>query len=260
MLNIYSVAQAQAKILRRDRALEPDVPPAVKAGILRVFKEPLSPEAAVRRILQDIRQRGDTALWEWTARIDGVRLESLFVDQEAISAAASRLPTDLLSALHLSATRIRAFHSQQPIRSWMTADGQLGQRIVPLQRVGVYVPGGTAPLPSSLLMGAIPAQVAGVKEIIVATPPGKDGNVPDVILAAAHLIGIETVIPLGGAQAVGALAFGTESISRVDKIVGPATRFLPLPNNRCTASSALMGCTAPPKLPWSPMRRPIQPG
>lgn len=228
MLNIYSVNQAQKTILRRDRALEPDVPSAVKAGILRVFKEPLSPEAAVRRILQDIRQRGDTALWEWTARIDGVRLASLFVEKEEINAAATRLPSDLLSALRLAAERIRAFHSQQPIRSWMTADGQLGQRIVPLQRVGVYVPGGTAPLPSSLLMGAIPAQVAGVKEIIVATPPGKDGNVPDVILAAAHLIGIETVIPLGGAQAVGAMAFGTESISRVDKIVGPGNLFVTL--------------------------------
>lgn len=245
MINIYTAAQAERAILRRDRALEPEVPPGMRAAMLRLFKEPLSPEAAVRRILQDIRQRGDTALWEWTARIDNVRLDSLFVAPEEISAAASRLPTDLLDALSLAVGRIRAFHQQQPIRSWMSEDGQLGQRIVPLQRVGVYVPGGTAPLPSSLLMSAIPAQVAGVPEIIVATPPGKDGRVPEVILAAAHLIGLETILPLGGAQAIGAMAFGTESVPRVDKIVGPGNLFVTLAKQQVYGMVGIDGLYGP---------------
>ncbi|HUM70806.1 MAG TPA: histidinol dehydrogenase, partial [Chloroflexota bacterium] len=114
--------------------------------------------------------------------------------------------------------------------NWTTTDmgGRLGQRVTPIQRVGVYVPGGTAPLPSSLLMGVIPAQVAGVPDIVVATPPGRDGHVPDVILAAAAITGVETIYTLGGAQAIGALAFGTESIPHVDKIVGPGNLFVTL--------------------------------
>ncbi len=142
-----------------------------------------------------------------------------------IETAVSRIPANLRAALQLAADRIRIFHEHQPVASWETnaLGGRLGQRVTPIRRVGVYVPGGTAPLPSSLLMSVIPAQVAGVTEIVVATPPGREnGKIPDVILAAAHLAGIETIYTLGGAQAIAALAFGSESIPRVDKIVGPA--------------------------------------
>lgn len=145
--------------------------------------------------------------------------------------AVSRIPTDLKEALELAADRIRDFHQRQPLPNWETSEmgGIVGQRVTPIQRVGVYVPGGTAPLPSSLLMSVIPAQVAGVPEIVVATPPGRgDGRIPDVILAAAAIAGIDTIYTLGGAQAVAALAFGSESVPRVDKIVGPGNLFTTL--------------------------------
>ena len=147
----------------------------------------------------------------------------------------------------LAAGRIRAFHALQPVQSWTTdtLGGRLGQRVSPLGRVGVYVPGGTAPLPSSLLMSAIPAQVAGVAEIVVATPPGRDGRVPPVILAAAAAVGIETVYPLGGAQAVAALAFGTATIPRVDKIVGPGNLFVTLAKQQVFGLVGIDGLNGP---------------
>ncbi len=230
MIQIYTVSEAQRTILRRDMAFEPDVPEGVKAGIRRVFGEELPPHSAVSRILSDIRQRGDVALRYWTHQIDGVQLETFVVTEAEIETAVSIIPADLLQALQLAADRIRQFHSYQPLPSWTTDQmgGRLGQRVTPLRRVGVYVPGGTAPLPSSLFMSAIPAQVAGVKEIVAATPPGKDGRISAVILAAAHLAGIQTIYKLGGAQAIGALAFGTATIPRVDKIVGPGNLFVTL--------------------------------
>lgn len=231
MIQIYTVEKAQQTILRRDMAFEPEVPDGVKAGIRRVFGEDLTPGTAVSGILADIRQRGDTAVLHWTHKIDGVQLEQLLVSQEEIETAVSVTPPDLLQALQQAADRIRTFHSHQPLPSWTTETlgGKLGQRVTPLRRVGVYVPGGTAPLPSSLLMSAIPAQVAGVQEIIVATPPGKEnGRIPPVILAAAHVAGIRTIYKVGGAQAIGAMAFGTASIPRVDKIVGPGNLFVTL--------------------------------
>jgi histidinol dehydrogenase len=143
----------------------------------------------------------------------------------------ARIPGDLANALRLAASRIRQFHSHQPLPSWSTGSmgGRLGQRVTPLRRVGVYVPGGTAPLPSSLLMSVIPAQVAGVKEIVVATPPSRsEGQIPEVILAAAQIAGIETIYKLGGSQAIAALAFGTQTIPRVDKVVGAGNLFVTL--------------------------------
>jgi histidinol dehydrogenase len=195
-----------------------------------VFGEELSPEGAVRRLLTAVRTGGDTALREWTERIDGVVLDSLMVSESEVETAVSRTPPDLYEALEFAASRIRAFHECQPLPNWTTdtLGGRLGQRVTPIRRVGVYVPGGTAPLPSSLLMSVIPAQVAGVPEIIVATPPGRDGNINDAILAAARIAGVETIYKLGGAQAIGALAFGTERVPRVDKIVGAGNIFVTL--------------------------------
>ncbi len=231
MLTIYSVKEAQTHILRRETALEPHVPPALQAGIERIFGAAMTPETAVAHLLKEVRQKGDTALFEWTERIDRVKLASLQVDKRELETAVTRIPADLLEALQLAADRIRTFHSHQPVASWTTTEmgGILGQRVTPIKRVGVYVPGGTAPLPSSLLMSVIPAQVAGVKEIVVVTPPGKkNGRIPDIILAAAHIVGINTIYTLGGAQAVAALAFGTETVPQVDKIVGPGNLFVTL--------------------------------
>ena len=230
-MKIYTTSEAKQSILRRETALEPDVPPALQVGMRRIFGADLTPETAVSQILTDVRQRGDAALRAWTSRIDGVTLTDFAVSKHDLATAVNQIPADLVSALEKSAARIREFHSYQPLPNWTTKrlGGLLGQRATPINRIGVYVPGGTAPLPSSLLMSVIPAQVAGVKEIVVATPPGKqDGAVSNVILAAAHIAGIDTIYTLGGAQAIAALAFGTDSIPAVDKIVGPGNLFVTL--------------------------------
>lgn len=230
MIEIYTKVEAQQTILRREMAFEPEVPSALQARLDELFGVGATPDTAVATILRSIRQQGDTAVRHWTAKIDRVELARFAVDKEELATAVSRIPADLAGALRFAADRIRQFHSYQPLPNWTTTEmgGRLGQRVTPIQRVGVYVPGGTAPLPSSLLMGVIPAQVAGVPDIVVATPPGRDGRVPDVILAAAAIAGVETVYTLGGAQAIGALAFGTESIPCVDKIVGPGNLFVTL--------------------------------
>ncbi len=230
MIKIFSVPEAQASILRREMALEPAVPPALQASLDRLFGRGATPETAVSHILRDVRQKGDAALRDWTLKIDGVQLAGLLVGGLDRESAGQRLSASLYEALGQAARRIRQFHELQPLPNWTTHEmgGTLGQRTTPIQRVGVYVPGGTAPLPSSLLMAVIPAQVAGVPEIVVATPPGKDGKVADVILAAAQICGIETIYTLGGAQAIAALAFGTESVRRVDKIVGAGGLFTTL--------------------------------
>jgi histidinol dehydrogenase len=230
MIQIYTVAQAKVRILRREQALEIVVPEGLQAGIRRVFGEDLSPEAVVGRLLTAVRQGGDAALREWTQRIDGVALDSLVVSEAEVETAVAQTSPDLYQALELAADRIHAFHECQPLPNWTTETlgGRLGQRVTPIRRVGVYVPGGTAPLPSSLLMSVIPAQVAGVPEIVVVTPPGPDGQIAGVILAAARIAGVETLYKLGGAQAIAALAFGTESLPRVDKIVGAGNIFVTL--------------------------------
>jgi histidinol dehydrogenase len=167
---------------------------------------------------------------DWTRRLDGVKLPSVLVSREEIDAAYAETPVAVRDALELAAARVRAFHEKQKPKSWIDwqDDSALGQRIVPLARVGVYVPGGTAPLPTSLLMAAIPAQVAGVGEVVVATPPMKDGHVQVVTLAAAKIAGVSQVFAMGGAQSIAGLAFGTGSVARVDKIVGPGGLFVTL--------------------------------
>lgn len=231
MIAIYDSPATGARILtRRTMQTAEDVPEVVLASIARVFGEPLTPEAAVARLLADVRARGDVALVEWTQRIDGVKVEALEIPKAEWEAAYRSLDPALGEALERSAERIRDFHARQPIEDWTTnaMGGMLGQRLVPLERVGLYVPGGTAPLPSSLLMGAIPARVAGVDEIIVCTPADRTtgtGRPGPLILAAAFVAGVDRVFALGGALAVGALAYGTGSVPRVDKVVGAGGLF-----------------------------------
>lgn len=231
MIEILDVEQAKRTILNRENALDVAVPPRLAASIERMFGETLTPEQVVGRILADVRAGGDAALRGWTEKIDGVALGELAIPTAEIAAGAARIDEALYAALQTAAGRIRQFHAQQPLPNWTTnaLGGTLGQRATPIERVGVYVPGGTAPLPSSLLMSAIPAQVAGVSELVVVTPPGPHGyDIPDVMLAAAQVVGIDTIYTLGGAQAIGALAFGTETVRRVDKIVGPGNLFVTL--------------------------------
>ena len=226
---IEGLAAAREHISRLRREQDADPPPAVARRLREVFGRDISPEEAVARIVDDVRLRGDPALDDYALRIEGVRPASLAVDPGALEAAYRALAPGLRDALHLAADRIRAFHQQEPRQSWLAWDeegGALGQTLRPLDRVGVYVPGGTAAYPSSLLMSAIPAQVAGVGEIVVATPPGPRGTGLEAILAAARVAGLDRVFLVGGAQAVAALAYGTQTVPKVDKITGPGNAYV----------------------------------
>ena len=247
-LRIYELDEARESILKRRSLRDYDVPPRLAESLAALFGEPTTPEEAVRRIIRSVRERGDAALHEWNKRIDGVELESLAVPPERIRAALEAIPAEVADALRFAAARVRAFHEKQPLTGWLdaNAEGALGQLVRPVQSVGVYVAGGTAPLPSSLLMSVIPAQVAGVAEIVVTTPPGRpDGNVPDVILAAAAICGVERVYRVGGAQAVAAMAYGTESVPRVAKIVGPGNLFVTLAKQQVFGDVGIDGLPGP---------------
>ena len=211
------------KILRQRGMLGDVVSPALLARIEKTFGEALTPEQAVARILADVRARGDVALRDWTRTLDRVDTQTVVISQAEIDAAYAETPRAVREALELAAARIRAFHEKQKPTSWLDWHDQaaLGQKFTPLARVGIYVPGGTAPLPSSLLMAAIPAQVAGVREIVVASPP----RIAPAILAAAKIANVLRVYAMGGAQSIAALAFGTESVARVDKIFGAGGLF-----------------------------------
>ncbi len=175
-----------------------------------------------RQIIEDVRRRGDAALFEYTSKFDRAKLTSLEVSRSQIKRAYREVDAKLVSALKLAAERIRAFHQMQKERTLRTyTHGKTGWLVRPLERVGVYVPGGTASYPSTVLMTAVPARVAGVKEIILATPPGKNGRVAPATLVAADIAGVDRIFAIGGAQAIAALAFGTESVPKVDKICGP---------------------------------------
>jgi histidinol dehydrogenase len=186
-------------------------------------------EQTVRQIVNDVRRRGDAAVHEYTEKFDGVKLTSLEVDKAQIDRAYQEVDKELLAALKLAAERITAYHMEQ--KKALLRDSKnknLGWLVRPLERVGVYAPGFQAPLPSTVLMTALPAKVAGVKEIILVTPPGKQGSVSPITLAAAAVAGIDRVFSIGGAQAVAALAYGTESVPRVDKVCGPGNIYVTL--------------------------------
>lgn len=183
----------------------------------------------VRAILLDVRQRGDEALRDWTEQLDRFRPDLLAVTPQAVQTAWDETTPELKDILGEAADRIRRFHSFQIERSW-TTDAEpgicLGQKVTPLDRVGIYVPGGKAAYPSTVLMNVIPAQVAGVRDIALFTPADQNGNVNSLVLAAAKMLGITEIYRLGGAQAVGAMAYGTQSIRSVDKITGPGNAYV----------------------------------
>jgi histidinol dehydrogenase len=250
MIPILKGIEAGRDKLSRARTLDDKtITPALADKIRAAFGQDLTAEQAVSRIIAEVRARGDDALREWTTRLDGVDLPRSKVSDEEIDAAVEETPAAVREALQCAANRIRAFHEKQKPRSWLerTRDGgALGQIIQPLQRVGIYVPGGSAPLPSSLLMAAIPAQVAGVGEIVVTTPPSRDGqHVAPVILAAARIVQIENVFSVGGAQAIAALAYGTRSIPRADKIVGAGGLFTTLAKRQVFGTVGIDGLYGP---------------
>lgn len=190
-------------------------------------------EATVRSIIEDIKARGDEAVFEYTKKFDRAEIagSNFQVTEEEIRAAYKEVPPELLDVVRKALVNIRAFHEKQKQNSWITTTEKgtiLGQKITPMQRVGVYVPGGKAAYPSSVLMNIVPAKVAGVEEVIMTTPCNAEGKVNPVVLVAANEAGADRIFKVGGAQAIAALAFGTESIPKVDKIVGPGNIFVAL--------------------------------
>ncbi len=184
---------------------------------------------AVLHIIEEVRRDGDAALLRLTEKYDRVALPRLAVTEEEFAEAYRALDPDVLDALRQAIANVRDYHERQMRESWMTTKESgtiMGQLILPLERVGLYVPGGTAAYPTSVMMNAVPALAAGVKEIVMTTPPGKDGKVNPAVLAAAAELGIREVFKVGGAQAIAALAYGTETIRRVDKITGPGNAFV----------------------------------
>ena len=183
----------------------------------------------VAEIIKNVRENGDKALFEYCEKFDKAQLSSLAVTKEEIDEALSLVEPEFLEILEKAAKNIRKFHSRQVRNSFIINDEDgvvIGQKIIPVDRAGLYVPGGTAAYPSTVLMDAIPAKIAGCREVVMVTPPTKDGKVNPVILAAAHVAGIDRIFKVGGAQAIAALAYGTQSIPKVDKIVGPGNAFV----------------------------------
>ena len=186
-------------------------------------------ERTVSDIISDVRARGDEALFEYCKRFDGAQLDDLAVSKEEIDEAFESVDAEFIEILGRAAANIRKFHEKQVRNSFIINDEDgvvIGQKIIPIDRAGLYVPGGTAAYPSTVLMDSIPAKIAGCREVVMVTPPSRDGKVNPVILAAAKIAGVDKIFKLGGAQAIAALAYGTESVPRVDKIVGPGNAYV----------------------------------
>lgn len=248
MLPKYDLTTAREGILKRIPFDETPAPPVVQQRITALFGEPLSAAQAVARIVQDVRRDGDAGLRKWAERLDGGAPAGFAVSPGEMSQALADLPTDQRDALALAIERVRRFHQAQPVTSWITnaLGGTLGQYVRPIRRVGVYVPAGSAPLPSSAVMSVVPAQAAGVAQIALAAPPQRaTGRVAPIILAAAAMLGIEEMYAIGGAQAIAALAFGTQSIAAVDKIVGPGNLFVSLAKRQLYGVVGIDGYAGP---------------
>ncbi len=248
MIRILDVTTAQQTILRRTPWDELAVPPALLDRLAHTFGEPITPEAAVRRILADVRSQGDAALIEWSQRVDGVTPPTLVVEPDLVRAAYEKVDPTVIAAMRHAVARVKRFHRRQPSLSWIhnDAEGTLGQLVRPIDRIGIYIPGGSAPLPSSLIMTATPARVAGVPFVAVISPPQRDSGLPHpTILVAADIVGVDAIYVGGGAQAIGALAFGTESIARVDKIYGPGSLFTTLAKRQVFGIVGIDGLPGP---------------
>ncbi|MBR1968417.1 MAG: histidinol dehydrogenase [Clostridia bacterium] len=197
--------------------------------IFSVVEPKVDVSAVVSEIIENVKTNGDKALYFYSEKFDKVKLQSLKVTEEEINSAVNSVDKEFIEILKQAAENIREFHTAQ-IRSGFEikrADGAiLGQKIIPIEKAGLYVPGGTAAYPSTVLMDAIPAKIAGCKKVVIITPPNKDGGVNPVILAAASVAGVDEIYKIGGAQGIAALAYGTESVPKVDKIVGPGNAFV----------------------------------
>ena len=203
--------------------------PTERAQIFSAVCEKVDVSESVAEIIRKVQAEGDSALLYFTEKFDRVRLDSLRVSPEEIEEAVASVEPEFLRILKDSAENIRAFHQKQKQDGFEIKEKDgiiIGQKVIPVARAGLYVPGGTAAYPSTVLMDAIPAKIAGCERVIMVTPPGRDGKVSSVILAAASVAGVDEIYKVGGAQAIAALAYGTETVPRVDKIVGPGNAFV----------------------------------
>jgi histidinol dehydrogenase len=229
----FSFAQIE-ELLKKPAFDEVAVSEGVKGRIRDTFGEELAPEDIVKRIVTDIRKKGDMALLEYVSKIEGANINAaadLEVSKEEWEAGIASADSSIVAALQRAADNVRRFHEEQKTGNWSSPRGSsswVGQRSVPMTNVGLYVPGGTASYPSSVLMSAIPAKVAGVRQLVMTVPPAKNGTVSPYVLAAARIAGVNRIFRIGGAQAVAAMAFGTETVPKVDKIVGPGNLFVTL--------------------------------
>ncbi|TXT55605.1 MAG: Histidinol dehydrogenase [Promethearchaeota archaeon] len=235
MVRIYSVKEAKETILVRDLFTEFKIPKKIQKKNFEIFGREISPEEAVREIILDVKDRGDVALKEWTRKLDGVLLDDFEVSQKEIEDSVKKISAPLRRSLEIAIKRVLKFHEEQPINKWFMdlKEGELGQIIKPIEKVGIYIPGGTAPLISSVYMSTIPAIVANCKELIITTPPSKDGSISIEIKGVCGLLkrkfGISLrVFKVGGAQAISAMAYGTSQVPKVYKIVGAGNIYVNL--------------------------------
>jgi len=249
MIRVEGFDKAKQLLTRKDFLESFAASPRLATQIKHVFGEELSPLEVVDRIVGDVRNQGDGALFRYTSKLDDVKLDSLEVSRQELSAAYGMVDNKLVSALELAAKRIRDFHFACGYEGGTVfVSPFLGRKVQPVDRVGLYIPGGTAAYPSTVLMTAIPAKVAGVREVIMVSPPGRNGSIPAPTLVAADVAEVNHVFKVGGAQAIAALAFGTESIPKVDKICGPGNIFVTLAKRMVYGTVGIDGLEGPSEI------------
>jgi histidinol dehydrogenase len=228
-LKLVTGIGAGKEALSRARSLDLlNVPPHVQATTERVFGEPLTPTQTVQRIIDMVRSEGDGAIRRLTRDLDGVSLDALEVSRAEIKDSFDQVDARVIQALELSADRVQSYHRATKRQTWMDFNEGYGAIVAPLASVGAYVPGGSAPMPSTVIMSAVPARVAGVSDLLLCTPPQASGLPSPVTLVAASIAGVDRVFRIGGAQAVAAMAYGTETVPRVDMVCGPGNLFVTL--------------------------------
>ena len=248
MLTIKGFNKAK-KLLERPNFTEVAISPQTALQIKKIFGKDLSAREVVERIISDVQERGDSAVRHYTTSIDGITLNTIKVTEEEIEEAYSSVDKELVAALELAARRIEDFHiAYKPEIGISYVDNITGRLVRPLNRVGLYIPGGTAAYPSTVLMTAIPAKVAGVNEIVLVSPPNREGNIHASTLAAAKIAKVNNVFKIGGAQAIAALAFGTELVPRVDKICGPGNIFVTLAKKMVYGAVDIDGLEGPSEI------------
>lgn len=222
-----------AALMQKKAFDECELSPGVQAGVTAMFGAPLTAAQVVERIVTDVRAGGDGKLLYYTNLIDkaGLSVQNIRVSKAEFAEARQSADAEVVGAIERAIANVRSFHEEQLPKTWLTnreCGAMLGQKVTPVDSVGIYVPGGTAAYPSSVIMNAVPATVAGVPRIVMAVPPGRDSKVNPYVLVTAELIGIREIYKMGGAQAIAALAFGTETVPKVEKITGPGNIFVTL--------------------------------